>query len=178
MRAAALLLGAMAGCAGDARPGEPPGPLLLAVEQDGRPAPASEETVRLRRAPFTLVFRTPGPGGVHVNAWPTPLTFDRLFGTDDLHRLPGFTFRQLAERPFNPSEYLWVQEDSSHHWYARGERDHRFSEVRDGEARRRISRINEAPVEAWKEPALYLCIVEAVDGRVSRRQRAVLSFEP
>ena len=101
-----------------------------------------------------------------------------MAASDDLDALPGFTFTGMAERPFNPAEQLWLQEDSSHLWYWRGKDDHRFSAVGKGEARRRISRINEAPVEALKESAVYVCVVEAVGRRAARKQRLVLRFDP
>jgi hypothetical protein len=175
--AGALLLG---GCAGPGPVGSgvaaaasataPAGPTAAALDwtveivQAGETLPGPEQ-ISLARAPFTIRARLPQPWPIKLNAFNTDENFQVL--------RPGFVFdadceralctgMDVAEERQNVDQNLFVDAQLTHYLYYQGPDDNRWSratvEPAGAVLERDVARLNDAPVEDYPDPALYLLL--------------------
>jgi hypothetical protein len=97
----------------------------MGVEQDGQRIPVRDHTVRIRRAPFRLVFYFEEMGSMLVDASLQPDTVRALQQGANVNSLfpPGAS---VAEELQNPERSLYIGGPGYHNWLYLGPRTHRF----------------------------------------------------
>lgn len=109
--------------------GQPKDPVYftLGVEQDGQKIPVNGHTVRIRRAPFRLVFAFQEMSSMLVHASPTPEKAQALQAGRAVNDLFMYN-ANVSEDLFNPHRTLYFGDDSYHNWLFLGEKIHRFDQ--------------------------------------------------
>ncbi|MBS3821692.1 MAG: hypothetical protein GVY16_08465 [Planctomycetes bacterium] len=97
----------------------------MGVEQDGQRIPVRDHTVRIRRAPFRLVFYFEEMGSMLVDASLEPDKGRALQKGANLHTIfpPGAS---VAEHLQNPERSLYIGGPGYHNWLYLGPKTHRF----------------------------------------------------
>ncbi len=101
----------------------------LKVIQDGERVEINENTVQLRRAPFTLLFTLLQPDGFLIHASIDDTTYAKAEAGYPLSELPGFSNTSISEELFNRESLIYLSSDSPSYWYYTDETDHRFNSV-------------------------------------------------
>ena len=101
----------------------------LKVIQDGEKVEINENTVQLRRAPFTLLFTLLQPDGFLIHASIEDTTYSKAEAGYPLSELPGFSNTSISEELFNRESLIYLSADSPSYWYYIDETDHRFNSV-------------------------------------------------
>lgn len=101
----------------------------LKVVQNGETAEIRENTVQLRRAPFSLIFTFPRPDGLLIHASMNNRNYLQAETGAPLSDLPGFRNTSISEELFNRESMMYVSDDSPSYWYYTDETDHRFNSV-------------------------------------------------
>lgn len=108
------------------QPAEPePVHFTMGVEQDGQRIPVNGNTVRIRRAPFRLVFYFEQMGSMLAHASLTPEKVEALQAGKNVNALfmPG---ANVPEELFNPHRSMHLGDDAYHNWVYLGPETHRF----------------------------------------------------
>lgn len=108
-------------------------PLLVAVEQEGILIDAVDNTVRMKKAPFTLVFFLEMEDYVHVNISSNAVVYNQARDGKSMAEILEQDGRWMggAEMPSNPRKFvdIKVDETSWQGWYYFGEEGHSFNRV-------------------------------------------------
>ncbi len=97
------------------------------IEQRGTRIDISDNTVELRRAPFSLMFRFPRPDSIFINASFKSETFNNALIGLPLNELIGFKNPGIDEEPYNRNSILYVSDNTPNLWYYTDDTDHRFN---------------------------------------------------
>jgi len=106
----------------------PGGTFSVYVEQNGRLVAMSDHTVRVKKAPFTLVLVFPALRGVLVNCSDQPGLFDQARTGGAVTKMPPLG-RQIEEAAGNPHHQVVLTEEAWHHWYIFADSAHKFESV-------------------------------------------------
>jgi hypothetical protein len=101
----------------------------LKIIQDRETVEIKDNTVQLRRAPFTLLFTLLQPDGFLIHASIDDKTYAKAEAGYPLSELPGFSNTSISEELFNRESLIYLSEDSPSYWYYTDETDHRFNSV-------------------------------------------------
>lgn len=99
------------------------------IEQEGRIINFIDNTVRLKKSQFRMVFNFRQPDGFLLNASFNPDSFNVAAGGGGLELIPGFLNTGIAEEPFNPDYTMFISSDSPNYWYYYDDGDNRFDSV-------------------------------------------------
>jgi hypothetical protein len=105
------------------------GTIDLKVIQNGETAEIQDNTVQLRRAPFSFLFNFSQPDGFLIHASTDNTTYTKAEAGFPLSELPGFSNTSISEELFNSKSQMYLSEDSPSYWYYTDETDHRFNSV-------------------------------------------------
>jgi len=144
----------------------------LKVIQDDEAAEIENNTVQLRRAPFSLSFTFSQPDGFLIHASMDDKTYTKAEADYPLSELPGFSNTSISEELFNRESQIYLSEDSPSYWYYTDETDHRFNSVTAGNGgyicRRDINSIidistgkNMLLADQKKGDTVYIVIIKA-----------------
>ena len=133
------------------------------IVQNSQTLTATNNTVALARAPFTIRVRMPQPLPVKLNALNTDANFKALqpgFVLADDCTMALCTGMDVAEDRLNPEKDLFVDPQLTHYLYYQGPQDHRWSRADITATGARLERdvvtLNTKPIAQYQDPALYL----------------------
>ncbi|HOO72842.1 MAG TPA: hypothetical protein PK926_13890 [Spirochaetota bacterium] len=165
-----LMLGCM-GSGGSYKTGDPGFQYFkVAFEQDGIVRDVENNTVFLKKKPFTIIVSFSENDGVFVNASLKPESFAAAMNGEKVDNIPGFRDPGLDEEMFNKDEMLAVSVAVPNFWHYSSDNDHRFTEVITKKnvlmCRRNISHINlvdyrkKIDIADLKESELFLVFMK------------------
>ena len=101
----------------------------VGIEQDGKQIPIKNNSLEIKRKPFTLVFYFPKHDGVSVNASFNQKSYDSAKNGVPLKNIIGFSETGMAEYDYNKHERIFIYDKGPHYWYFKEKGEHRFSEI-------------------------------------------------
>ena len=133
------------------------------IVQNSQTLTATNNTVALARAPFTIRVIMPQPLPVKLNTFSTDANFKALqpgFVLADDCTLALCTGMDVAEDRLNPEKDLFVDPQLTHYLYYQGPQDHRWSRAditaTGATLERDVVTLNTKPIAQYQDPALYL----------------------
>ena len=138
------------------------------VIQAGKRIQIDDNTVKLDRADFDIVFRSNVPFKLLVNSSTDPISYNQSIMGERLDAISGFKNTGMAEGRFNEDFLLMPRVDAPQMWYFSDEKDHRFNVVSREhghiKAERKIKNILEKrgekiKIENWQGRELFFVFV-------------------
>lgn len=146
--------------------------ITMSIKQNDETVEIMDNTVQLRRAPFSFLFNFTQPDGLLVHASMDNSTYLKAESGKPLSELPGFKNTSISEELFNKESVLYLSDDAPSYWYYTDETDSRFNSVQHEETgftcRRDIKSIidvttgkNKLVSGQMKGDTIYIVIIKA-----------------